>query len=80
MTLYTVLKTDIVNKNPLVKACIENGNTFDVLFVTKDKSSNLKKAVIKIYPEISFSVVFLVQFLIYNLLDYLLCIWLAQMD
>ena len=46
------LKTDIVNKNPLVKACIENGNTFDVLFVTKDKSSNLKKAVIKIHPEI----------------------------
>lgn len=46
------LKTDIVNKNPLVKACIENGNTFDVLFVTKDKSSNLKKALIKIHPEI----------------------------
>ena len=46
------LKQAISSKNPLVKACIDNGQTFDVLFTIQDKSTKLMKAVIKVHPDI----------------------------
>ena len=46
-----LLKT-ISNKNPLIKSCIDDGKSFEVLFVTQDQASSTCKAVIKVHTDI----------------------------
>lgn len=46
------LKISIMSKNPLITTCVNNGKTFDILFVKKDMSTNSAKAVVKVHQEV----------------------------
>lgn len=46
------LKTAIINKNPMIKSQIDNGKSFEILFITHDGSNSGSKAVIKLHPDI----------------------------
>ena len=41
----------ITDKNPLIQSCVEDGKTFEVLFVSQDKNKE-NKAVIKVHADI----------------------------
>ena len=46
------LLSAICNKNPQIKSCIDNGKTFEVIFITHDKSKDFSRAVVKLDPDI----------------------------
>ena len=46
------LKTAILNKNPKIKDCVDNGKEFEVVFIAPDKAKNFSRAVVKIHPDI----------------------------
>ena len=47
-----VLKEAILCKNPAIKSCVDEKKEFTILFVTKDKSKNTCKAVVRLHPDI----------------------------
>ena len=46
------LKSAILNKNPTIKACVDEDKSFEILFLTQDKSNNSSKAIVRIHPDI----------------------------
>ena len=46
------LKTAIMNKNPAIKACIDKGKEFEILFIASDKTKHFSRAVVKVHPDI----------------------------
>ena len=46
------LKTAILNKNPTIKALVDDRKEFDVLFLLKDKGKSTSRAVVKLHPDI----------------------------
>ena len=46
------LKAAILNKNPKIKACVEEDKSFDILFLTQGNLKTTCKAIVRVHPDI----------------------------